>query len=594
MIDISVFKGENPKLSRKLLPDEYADSAINCDLQDGRLAPELSSTHVADLLSSTEAVYRMGEQWLQFDAPVEIIEDPTENDAGRIMISGPEYPQETDTATAITGDGPYPSASRLLGIPEPETALTYSVTVPGSGFDREVAYCYTRIGERIDGTVVESAPSPSTEVFTAKDDATVRLTGFADATADGVYTTAFRIYRINTGDTGAEFQFVDDVPKETSPLQYDDTVPDNDLGEVLPSGDWTAPVNHLRGFLVGPAGMVFAFKKNTLYVSDPYIPYAFPVKNSMTTPSEIVGIGFNGSAVVVLTKKEPALVYGSDPESLVIEKVPAVLPCKSMQSIVSMPSGVVFASAFGLYMIDSGGNATNLTRDIFTDRQWSELNPNSIFSFFYKGAYYAFFRGTDKGIEVVPGSREIRSFRTGSHVWGGRYVSTATTNAYEFLTSDSEPVLTSSNYPFYCMGTGESIMYDSLYLIRTKNIPEEYTDVGYYAESDYAVDRTAFTRELVAFCKGAAGAYSWTSKDFYLMRKHILTAGRVAGDFSSGDVTVSLHVDDSLFFSKKITSDKAFRIPKAAGSTFRVKLEGKTNIDRVVVGASISEVTQDA
>jgi hypothetical protein len=524
-----------------------------------------------DLLASAETIYRMGEDWLQFDNKVQIVDDPVYNPSGRILISGDDYPKETDTATAISGAGPYPAATRRLGISAPSAALTHSITVAGTGTDREIAYCYTRVGERADGTVVESAPSPSTAVFTAKDDATVQLSDFVDASETGVYTTHFRIYRINTGDTGAEFQFVDDLVKTTSPLEYDDTVADEDLGEVLPTATWTAPIDELKGFVAGSGGLIFAFNANTVYVSDTYIPYAFPSEYTLTAPSEIVGMGFNGTSMVVLTKTNPVLLFGTDPGSITVERFPVVLPCKSARSIVSIPGGVVFASTFGLYLIDSGGNPVNLTKDIFTDQQWSDLEPGRIFAFFHKGAYQAFFSGSTMGIEFNPGSNEIRRFRSTAYVWGGRYVSTVMINTYEFLTSDSEEFVTSGGSGLYCSGGAYPLTYDTLYLIQTKGT----------------------AREVVAFDSGDETDYIWTSKTFYLMRQHILSAGRVVGDLSEG-VTLSLYVDDTLHFTKSITSDSVFRIPRVMGSTFKIKLTGKAHIEQVIIGASISEVTQNA
>ena len=267
MIDISAFKGEIPKLSDKLLPDNYASSAINCNMETGALEPIKGVTSVKDLDEAAETIYRQGEQWLQWNNKIDIIKSLVYNSGGRILFTGDNYPQETNIVLALSGEGPYPTTTRRLGIAAPAAAPNYSIEVVGSGDDREVAYCYTVIGEWEDGSVTESAPSPSTEVFTAKDDSTVRITNFVEPTETGTYFTHYRIYRINTGNTGAEYQYVDYIAKDADPLQYDDTEADDDLGEVLPTTDWTAPIDNLHGLKVASNGLVFGFNGNTVYVS---------------------------------------------------------------------------------------------------------------------------------------------------------------------------------------------------------------------------------------------------------------------------------------------------------------------------------------
>jgi len=249
---------------------------------------------------------------------------------------------------------------------------------------------------------------------------------------------------------------------------------------------------------------------------------------------------------------------------------------------------VVFASPFGLYLIDSGGVPSKLSQPLFASKQWAELRPEKIFAFFYKGSYLAFFSGTNVGIEFVPGEASIRRFRTDAYVWGGQYVSTVSINTYQFITSDGEEFVTSGGSDFYVSGASYPLVYDTLYLIQTKG----------------------GVREVVAFNSGGDVSYEWISKNFYLMRKHILSAGRVAGDFPDQaeytdmsqyavseyyiSVVLDLYIDGALHFTKILTSDKAFRVPRAMGSVFKIGLTGTVPIDRVVMGASLSEVTQHA
>ncbi len=569
MLDISLFKGEIPKLSDKLLPREYASSAINCDLDAGNLKPLKGVTSIQDVEASAETIYRLGEKWLQWGNKINIVPSFVYESGGRIVYTGDIYPKETNTALALTGGGPYPDNSRRLGISAPAAAPSYSITVTGSGADRDISYCYTIIGEWEDGTVVESAPSPPTAVFVAKDDATVQLTGFVDATGDGVYTTHYRIYRINTGNTGAEYQYVDDLDKTTSPLEYDDTVDDDDLGEVLPTTDWTTPVDDLKGITIGADGLVFGFNGNTVYVSETFIQYTFPSKYTLPVESEIVGFGYSGTALVVVTKTKPYLIFGSDPESLFVEQIPYELPGKSAESIVSLPIGVVYASVAGLILIDSGGNATNLTKEIYSKSQWESLAPENIFAFFYNDAYIAFFKDSNRGIEFKPGQNGVRIFETPEKVYGGQFVSTVSTNVYDFLTSASKNFISSDGYQFVVTGNEHSLTHDTLYLIQKKDT----------------------IREIVSWGTGSLQNYTWISKDFYITPHHILTTGMVVGDFTEGDLSLSLYIDGELSFTKTVSSQNIFRLPgKKRGSKYKIKLTGKPTVDRVVIGQSVQEI----
>lgn len=476
MIDISDFKGESPKLSDKLLPDNYSTLAINCELQDGRLGPVKENLPVATIEDGIETIYRLGEKWLQWSNKVNVVESLVHDSGGRIIFTGDDYPKETDISLGIGVTEPYPTETRRLGISAPTTAPSYSITVTGTGTDRSVSYCYTRIGEWEDGTVVESAPSPATVVFTAKDDATVRLTGFTDASETGVYTTDYRIYRINTGDTGAEYQYVDDLDKTTSPLQYDDdhsVNTDDDLGEVLPTTDWAAPVDGLQGIILGPGGLYFAFDKNTVYATETFISYAFPY--SLSVSSEVVGLGYNGTAVVVLTKTFPFLIYGSDPDALSLEKKSIDRPCKSARSVISIDDGVIYASDMGIVLVDSSGNTNNITRNIFTKDEWAALGPENIFSFYHNDTYLAFWSGSTLGIEFNLQKNEIRRFNTDTAVFGGQYVSTVNLNTYDFLTSGGDNFITSDGHQMVVSGDSYSLTYDTLYLIQDKNVSSTLT-----------------------------------------------------------------------------------------------------------------------
>ena len=568
MIDISVFKGEIPLIAPRLLPDGYASAAINCSLINGNLEPIRGSTDEFILEDGAQSIYRLSDRWLQWGVPVQIIQDIVYNASGRIFIANDGYPKETDRYIALDTE-PYPSATRRLGIAAPDFALTFTIATEGTGAANEVSYCYERVGKRDDGTVVRSAYSPATKVETAKTDSVIKLTGFIDAAEEGVHTTHYWIYRLEEAQQGADFQFIAEISKGITPLEYVDDV-STQAFETIPDVSWTAPVDNIKGFTVGSNGMIFGYAGNVLYVSETNTPYAFPYAYSLTMPSEIVGLGFTGTFLVVFTKISPVLIYGSEPGGLSQEVLSVELPCKSERSIVNVRGGVIFASTLGLYLIDSGGNINNLTIKTFSQEQWNALPVLNLFAFHYNDAYLGFFKGTNQGIEFKVGQRAIRHFQTDGSVWGGRYVSTVANAVYQFITADGYQFITADGYQFLVTGDSYGISYDTLYLIQSSETGER--KIIAWDVADVYID------------------YIWHSKEYSLLRKSILTACRVQGDFSLGTVQVELFCDDTLIWTKAIGSEGITRVPGQSGSNFRIHLTGKARIERILFGASRSEV----
>jgi hypothetical protein len=570
IFDQVVFEGEIPRVSPRLLPENHAASAMNCDLSSGNIRPEKGLTVIQDLTGGATAIYLLGDRWLQWESDVDVIESPVYNSDGRIFFTGDGYPKATDASLAIGGTSPYPTTTRRLGIAAPDTAPSYTITSAGSGTDRDIAYCYTRVGRWEDGTDTESAPSPPTDVFVAKDDATVKVFEFVDDTSDGAYTTHYRIYRINQGLAGAEFQYVDEIEKTVSPLEYSDSVSDDDLGEVLPTTNWDAPPDDLQGMISGSNGLIYAFREKKLYVSEPFIGYAFPEANTILVESEIVGIGAMQAGVVVVTKTCPYILRGSDPSSLSLEKISHELPGISKQSIVGLAGGVIYASPFGLILLESGGGVSYLTKNLFTREQWETLAANPVIAFFFDNAYLVFFRGTDIGIQFTSGDGDIIRFRTGRAVFGGRYVSTVAVYTYNLLDSGGDQVVTSGGYDFYAKGDEESIIHDTLYLIQSKS---------------------GGGRQIVSWQTGDDIDATYLSGKKLAPGNVAITAGRVIGDFSAGDVVFSLYVDDTLSFTKTVSSSDPFRITPKRGEVFQVEVVGKATVNRVIVGTSLHDIS---
>lgn len=530
-IDIQQFFGENPRTNPKVLEDGYAVVAQNCDLDRGMLEPIMGVSSVSDLTAGIQTIYKMGSSFLTWDNIVNVVKSLVANSGDRIFYSGDGYPKDTNEDLAIDGDGPYPDATRRLGIPAPTNALTVTlVGTAGEDITRSVSYVYTIVAKWEDGSDVESAPSAPTGVFDVYDGITARLTGFEDSTADGVYTTHFRIYRLNTGTDGTEYQYVTEVADTTT--TWDDTVDDDDLAEVLPTQDWTTPDEDLSGLTATSHGLVYGFKDNTIYPSEVFIPYAYPYGYSMNTESDIVGLGYTGSMVVILTETVPYLVDGQDPETLALTRLNYQQPCISARSIAGFPGGVIYACPDGLYGIDESGQGSVMTSTVMTRSQWNAMGPENLIGVFYDDAYYGFFSGT--------------------------------TNAF-----------------FLDLNTGE---------YRVFSLPEKVYGAHYCPEDDilYLIIEKSSIREIVSWRTGSLMDMTWKSKEY--VGYGWISAGMVQGDFTNGNATFKLYVDGTLSFTKTVSNDDVFSIPPTPGEIFQIEVSGKATISRIIAGQSFEDV----
>lgn len=170
-------RGEVPRISERLLGDNYAQSAENCKLKAGRADPinGLQLVHTS-LAAAIKTMFRYRHQdlynWLVFDKVVDVARSPVANDTlGRFFYSGDGEPRMSTYADAITGAGPYPVGWYVLGVTPPVTAMSITVT-GGVGSNEDRAYVYTfknQYGE-------ESGPSPAT-LKTGKVDGSWDITG---------------------------------------------------------------------------------------------------------------------------------------------------------------------------------------------------------------------------------------------------------------------------------------------------------------------------------------------------------------------------------------------------------------------------------
>lgn len=253
---------------------------------------------------------------------------------------------------------------------------------PGSLGSRQTRfYVYTYVSD----WGWESPPSPVSNQADALTASVVVIGGFSTPPAGNYGINRIRIYRTQTGSSGAtEFFFLREIAIGTTTTQDDNRT----LGEVLPTTTWVPAPGDLSHLTAGWNGMLFGISGGGLRACEPYVPYAWPLQYEILPPdSKAVALGVFGQAVLVLTNGRPLLVSGSSPDSL--DQQPLEMPqaCIAPRSVASMGAGVAWASNDGLCWYGQGG-ARILTAGLLTREQWLALNPASMIGCMVEGLYF--------------------------------------------------------------------------------------------------------------------------------------------------------------------------------------------------------------
>lgn len=181
-LSIKAFRGEVPRLSKRLIGDNKAQVAQNCKISTGDLEPlkALTLSHRSQIESTIQTLYQYEHDgianWFVWDCDVDVVKSPIAQDyRGRAYYTGDGEPRMTTNADAISGgSNVYPAKSFMLGVYAPQTAPNVAAS-GGSGDNESRVYVWTwktQYGE-------ESAPSPA-KTTTGKIDGTWTVSGFED------------------------------------------------------------------------------------------------------------------------------------------------------------------------------------------------------------------------------------------------------------------------------------------------------------------------------------------------------------------------------------------------------------------------------
>lgn len=536
-IDIKAFSGLRPLLDPLLLDTAEAVVADNVQLTSGALAPLLGTTTLKALTKSNpQTIWRYGtsanenEYWLEFLAETDVMASPLPEDVwGRAYWTDGVKPKY-GPSTAILSGSSYPGASYDLGIPAPTVTPLMSGTAPtvaATAESRTVVITYvSAYGE-------EGPPSPASLVYSLDPAQPVTYSNLGTAPAGSYNIATKRIYRSSSVGSSAQFQFVAEIP--VAQTSYVDSIAQGALGEILPSENWIAPPDGLKGLRMLASGAAIGFVGNTAYLSEPNLPHAWPHKYPIDF--QIVGVAAIDQSAVLLTSGYPFVLDGADPSAMTPRRLNQRQACASKASIVETEGGVLYASPDGLVAVDSSGVNLVSTKH-YTRKQWQALNPSSFRAFSHDGRYIALYTKADN-------SRGILIFDP--------------TGQSPFHTTSSQNAVT----------------------VITAAFSDPRTDTFYLAQGG----------NIVRYNAGSALSYTWRSKPFRLSQK--TNFGVAAIEASAFPVTLKVYADGVLKQTKNVTSREPFKLkPGFKKTEWQFELTGSVEVKRLRVATSVDELKQ--
>lgn len=544
-IRINSFRGMAPRLGPKLLAKEQAQEARNCNLVSGELrpwattgAPQTSDSSL-EKTGTIKTIHLFNRDfWLHWVEDVDVERGPIADDTQErtyytVNDGDTTPPRVTDATLATEGtSGEWPTNYYRLGVPAPASAPSVSVN-SGSGSTCDAAdqestvYVYTYVT----GWGEEGPPSDPSAVVDRCDADTVTVSGM-DTGASGNYDwDVKRIYRAVTGAEGTEYQFVAEVGIATT--SYDDDVDTADLGEVLPSATWSPPPDDLVGLTMLPNGIAAGFKGQDLYLSEAYLPHAWPTEYRQTLEHAIVGIGAFGQSLVVCTEGQPYIAQGTDPASYTAQQLPMEQGCSSKRSIVGIEGGVIYASPDGLVQV--GGQGAQIITDAVMDREdWQALKPSSILGVYHDRRYFGFY---DDG----------------------------TTKA-GFIFDPRDPESGMTWIDLHATAAFSDLLTDTLYLVDANG-------------------------DLVVWNTGAGNqTATWKSAVFPIPYETNFGALQVVAT-SYNSVTAKVYADGALKATKTLTGPRPVRLPAGfRAREWEVQVEATDDVQEIVMAETIGEI----
>ena len=386
------------------------------------------------------------------------------------------------------------------------------------------AYVYTAVNTWEE----EGAPSPpSTISLTYIQDVQIEVTavdftGYRPGKVANVYRTF--------GTSATYIQIEYEYPG-SGLIGYDRSWKPKVDGHALQSEAWTPPQDGLQGVVLAPNGWFAAFKDNTLYMSEPYRPHAWPY--SMTFAKAIRGVCVGQQSIVVTTADGVYAVAGAHPSAAQQINLNTPQPGIAQRSMTQVEGAVAYASNDGIVFVSGSSASSELGQKLFDRGTWRARYGNQITNASMRFAYH-----------------------------DGALVSASATESNGFLLRMDENIGSFTRL---------SAKYDCMFFLPVN-------DALYYTIGN----------ALYQFRGGSPGSFTWHSKDFIFPMQNTFGAGFIRCDQPT---TITIYGDGVQVAQKTVTTGH-FRLPANMPRRLRwsFKLESAGAVYECMLGRSMMEL----
>lgn len=392
-----------------------------------------------------------------------------------------------------------------------------------------------------------------------------------------------RIYRTVTDAAGTTtYRYVKEIDASTTSTTDTSTT----TGEAVATTDWAMPPADMVNLVSMPNGIMAGSSANQICFSEPYKPYAWPLKYRQITDYDVVGMGCFLTTLVIGTKGVPYVCSGTDPAAMALSRIDQPWPCLAKRGVVGMGFGVAFPVPQGLALIGTEGSRL-VTQDMYTLEEWSQLAPSSFAAAHYAGRYVASFdAGTNSRQVLIVDRAEFATVTSANAIVDAAWGDPSTGKLY-VVVDDS----------IYEWDGDAGLKMTADWLSREWIFPQPINlgaakvDADFSMTSDeIAAAQAASEAQQAANAALIAALATVGSLNAYSVNGLSLNGSAVKAlpPVSWDSLTFQLYIDGAVKFSKTLTQAKAFRLPagyKADNAAFRVS--GNVTVKAITVAESM-------
>lgn len=396
-----------------------------------------------------------------------------------------------------------------------------------------------------------------------------------------------RFYWTETTATGTDYYYVGEQNAATTATILGNVV----AGEILPSAEWAMPPTDMISLGALPNGILFGASKNQLCLCEPNKPYAWPTRYRQTADFTIVGAKSFGTTIVVATEGTPYTLAGVDPTTMGggMAQIKQEWPCVAKRSMVSFAFGVAYVAPQGLVLVGAQ-QADIVTREIYTQREWQPLTPQTFVAAVRDGKYYASYQptGGQPGVTIID-KQEFASNYQANYVvdefWtdplSGKLYMVQDSALYEWEGDIGRRDL-------YDWMSKEFVLPTPTNLGAAKvDFDSSMTDAE-EAEAIAAYEAVLSANQALIDGGNTGGSIAW------MPLGEMPLCGDLLSDVPSlqfDSLQFNLYVNNALKFTKNVTSTKAFKLPAGyKADAVAIRLAGNVSVKRVVVARTMDEL----